>query len=176
MEDKVIEIARFELTAEAEMLADLLKSEGIDCYVRDGISSSTMFGYVDIGGAKVDLLKKDALRALEIMKDYNYEIREDLSGIIKTEEQKQYNTEDNTAIVDDTTESYNACNDNTFTDDEYEDDNAGYSNALSDDRNDDNIAGNYNNKARLSIYMIVIIALMVILFGILVFLNKFYNG
>ena len=60
MEDIVIEIARFEHMTEAEMLVSLLKSEGIECYVRDSISSSNFFGSVDIGGAKVELLKKDA--------------------------------------------------------------------------------------------------------------------
>ena len=33
-----------------------------------------------------------------------------------------------------------------------------------------------NNKAKLSKYMTVIIVLMVIIFGVMVFLNKYYNG
>ncbi len=73
MEDKMIEIARFQLAADAEMLASLLQSEGIGCYVRDGLSSSMMFGK-DIGGAKVELLQKDMLQAAEIMKDHGYEV------------------------------------------------------------------------------------------------------
>ena len=72
MEDKIIEIARFEQTSEAEMLANLLSSEGIECYVRDGISAQAMFGDTEMIGAKVELLEIDAQRALEIMKDYNY--------------------------------------------------------------------------------------------------------
>jgi hypothetical protein len=71
MEDKMIEIARFQQAAEAEMLAGLLQSEGIGCYVRSGLSGSLMFGN-DSGGARVELLRKDWLRATEIMKDHGY--------------------------------------------------------------------------------------------------------
>jgi hypothetical protein len=76
MNDKIIEIARFAHANEAEMLASLLRAEEIDCFVRDGISSRIMFGNVDIGGAKVDLLFKDAPKAVEIMKEHGYEISE----------------------------------------------------------------------------------------------------
>ena len=37
-------------------------------------------------------------------------------------------------------------------------------------------ADHEKNKAKLSKYMTVIIVLMVIIFGVLVFLNKYYNG
>jgi hypothetical protein len=72
MEDKMIEIARFQQATDAEILASLLRSEGVECYVRNGLSSSAMFGN-ESGGAKVELLEKDALRAAEIMKDHGYE-------------------------------------------------------------------------------------------------------
>lgn len=78
MEDRIVEIARFMQTTEAEMLANLFQSEGINCYVRDGISSQVLFGRADIGGAKVELLEKDVLRAAEIMKDHGYAYPEEL--------------------------------------------------------------------------------------------------
>ncbi len=83
MESKVIEIARFDHITKAEMLTSLLQSEGIECYVRDGITSQILLGNVDIGGAKVELLDKDAKRAAEIMKKHGYKISERLSDIIK---------------------------------------------------------------------------------------------
>ena len=150
MEDKIIEIARFTHAAEAEMLADLLRSEGIECYVRDGISSGVMLGSVDIGGAKVDLLQKDALRALEIMKDHNYEISEEFLEIIISE-----NAENDGAIA-----GYDNIEDDESEGSEIEQD------------NDEDV----NNKAKLSKQMTIIIVLLAILFGLLVFLNKYYNG
>ena len=80
MEDKMIEIARFQRRAEAEMLANLLLSEGIDCCVRDGISSRVMFGDADLWEAKVELLQKDVRRASGIMKDHGYETPAERSG------------------------------------------------------------------------------------------------
>lgn len=77
MEDKMVEIARFQYPAEAQSLMALLKSEGIDCYLRDEYSSQVMGGYVDIGGAKVEILESEVPRALEIMKDSGYEIPDD---------------------------------------------------------------------------------------------------
>jgi len=74
MEDKMVEIARFTYPAEAQTLVALLKSEGIDCYIRNEISSQIMAGYVDIGGARVELLESEVPRALEIMKDNGYKI------------------------------------------------------------------------------------------------------
>jgi hypothetical protein len=89
MEDKMVEIARFQQTSEAEMLAGLLQSEGIECYVRDGISSRVMFGYVDSGGVKVELLQKDILQAFEIMKDHGYDVPENLLEAIEFENSEQ---------------------------------------------------------------------------------------
>lgn len=127
MEDRMVEIARFQLAADAEMLASLLQSEGIECYVRDGISSSVMFGK-DIGGAKVELLQKDALRAADIMKDHGYETPTELIEMLSS--------------------------DNPAQDDmEYE-----------------------RKKARLSKAMTTIIILIIILFGLLIFLNKYFKG
>ena len=85
MKDRMIEIARFMQTTEAEMLASLLESEGIECYVRDGISSRVLFGRADIGGAKVELLEKDVQRASEIMKDHGYEFPEEILEMIASE-------------------------------------------------------------------------------------------
>ena len=168
MEDKVIEIARFENTTEAEMLAGLLKSEGIECYVRDGIISSNFFGSVDIGGAKVDLLKKDVRRALEIMKDHNYNIPEDFMP----DDSDQYDTDDNRTFTDDEIENNNGI----ASDDEREYCNNVRDSVTSDDIIEEDNTIYANNKAKLSKNMTIILVLMVILFGILVFLNKYYNG
>lgn len=72
--EKMVEIARFTYPAEAQALVTLLKAEGIDCYIRNEISSRIMAGYVDIGGARVELLESSVPRALGIMKDNGYEI------------------------------------------------------------------------------------------------------
>ena len=93
MNDKVVEIARFEQTTDAEMLANLLKSEGIDCYVRDGISSSAIFPGSIIGGAKVELLEKDVERAAEIMKDHGYEVSSELLVLVNSENSEMDNAE-----------------------------------------------------------------------------------
>ena len=164
MEDKVIEIARFESTAEADILASLLKSEGIDCYVRDGLTSRTLFGYVDIGGAKVDLLIKDAKLALQIMKDHNYEISETLRESLLSENPGQDNFYNDFARERD--ESYSQ--DNNFVDEssEIEDDN----NAI------DDLAIYKEKESRLSRNMTIIVIIMVILFCILVLLNRYFKG
>ena len=164
MEDKVIEIARFESTAEAEMLVSLLKSEGIDCYVRDGLSSRTMFGYVDIGGAKVDLLSKDVCRALKVMKDHDYKISEELSEIILSENMEQK------------TESYNAASSNKVEDGNFESKEEESESEENEDESEEN--EDYNTfieeKAKLSKRMTTILVIMAVLFGLLIFLNKCY--
>ncbi|MDR1332096.1 MAG: DUF2007 domain-containing protein [Tannerella sp.] len=75
--DCIVEIANFQLTNQAEVLASLLRSEGISCYVRNGVSSNVFGGGVDIG-AKVELLENDVPRALEIMKAYNYSLPDEI--------------------------------------------------------------------------------------------------
>ena len=79
MEDKMIELMSFTKVSEAEMLANLLKSEGVNCYVRDAFMSQIYHG-ADLGGAKVELLEKDLERAMEIMKDYNYLPKEEIDA------------------------------------------------------------------------------------------------
>lgn len=70
--DKMVEIARFQHPAEAQTLIALLKSEGIDCYLRNEISSQVLAGYVDIGGARLEILDSDLTRALQIMEEGGY--------------------------------------------------------------------------------------------------------
>ena len=65
--EKIVEIANFRQAERAEVLASLLRSEGIDCYVRNEMSSRVFGGLVDIG-ARVELLESDLPRAVEIMK------------------------------------------------------------------------------------------------------------
>ena len=72
--DKMVEIARFQYPAEAQTLMALLKSEEIECYLRNEYSSQMFAGYMDIGGASVEILESDVPRALEVMKEGGYDI------------------------------------------------------------------------------------------------------
>ncbi|MDR3141825.1 MAG: DUF2007 domain-containing protein [Tannerellaceae bacterium] len=74
MNDKMVEIARFQYPDEARVLVALLKSEGIDCYIRNELSTQVMGGYVDMGGVRVELLESEASHALEVMAANGYEI------------------------------------------------------------------------------------------------------
>ncbi len=60
--DKIVEIARFTYPADAQPLMALLRSEGIECYLRNELSSQIMAGYVDVGGARVEILECDVPR------------------------------------------------------------------------------------------------------------------
>lgn len=75
--DKMVEIARFQYPAEAQTLIALLKSEGIECYLRNEYTSQLYASYVDVGGARVEILESDVLEALEIMKAGGYDIPEE---------------------------------------------------------------------------------------------------
>ena len=72
--DKMVEIAQFQYPAEAQTLMALLKSEEIECYLRNEYSSQMFAGYMDIGGARVEILESDVPRALEVMKEGGYDI------------------------------------------------------------------------------------------------------
>lgn len=72
--DKIVEIARFTYPAEAQPLMALLRSEGIECYLRNEYSTQVMAGYVDVGGARVEILESDVPRAMEIMQEGGYPI------------------------------------------------------------------------------------------------------
>jgi hypothetical protein len=74
VEDKMVEIARFTYPADAQTLMALLRSEGIECYLRDELSSQIMGGYADIGGARVEILESEVQHALDVMKEGGYEI------------------------------------------------------------------------------------------------------
>ena len=72
--DKMVEIARFQYPAEAQTLMALLKSEGIECYLRNEYSTQVMAGYVDVGGARVEILESNVPHALEVMEAGGYDI------------------------------------------------------------------------------------------------------
>lgn len=75
--DKMVEIARFQYPGEAQTLIALLKSEGIECYLRNEYTSQLYASYVDVGGARVEILESDVPEALEIMKAGGYDIPEE---------------------------------------------------------------------------------------------------
>ena len=72
--DKIVEIARFTYPADAQPLMALLRSEGIECYLRNELSSQIMAGYVDVGGARVEILESDVPRAMKIMEEGGYDL------------------------------------------------------------------------------------------------------
>ena len=63
--EKIVEIANFQQADRAEVLASVLRSEGIECYVRNEASARAFGGMIDIG-ARVEVLESDMSRALEI--------------------------------------------------------------------------------------------------------------
>jgi len=69
--DKIVEIANFQQPEKAELLASLLNAEGIECYVRNEVSSRVLRGYADIG-ARVEILEDNVPQALAIMKNARY--------------------------------------------------------------------------------------------------------
>lgn len=76
-EEKMVEIARYTFPADAQTLVALLKSEGIDCYIRNELSTQMYAGYIDVGCARVELLESEVEHALEVMKDNGYQIPEE---------------------------------------------------------------------------------------------------
>ena len=64
--EKIVEIANFQQADRAEVLASVLSSEGIECYVRNEASARAFGGMIDIG-ARVEVLESDMARALEII-------------------------------------------------------------------------------------------------------------
>lgn len=78
--DKMVEIAEFSFPADAQTLMALLRSEGIECYLRNELTTQIMAGYADVGGARLEILEKDLPRALEIMREGGYPLPEDLSA------------------------------------------------------------------------------------------------
>ncbi len=50
----------------------------VECYLRNELSSQIMAGYVDVGGARVEILESDVPRAMKIMEEGGYDLpRED---------------------------------------------------------------------------------------------------
>lgn len=72
--ERMVEIARFQYPAEAQTLMALLKSEGIECYLRNEFSNQLLGGYVDVGGARVEILESDVPHAFEVMEAGGYDI------------------------------------------------------------------------------------------------------
>jgi hypothetical protein len=74
--EKIVEIANFQQADRAEVLASLLRSEGIDCYVRNEVSARTFGGLIDVG-ARVEVLESNAPRAREILEIGGFFLAED---------------------------------------------------------------------------------------------------
>lgn len=70
--EKMVEIARFAEPEKAEILESLLKSEGIECYLRNEYTSQVMYPAY-MGGIRVELLESEVQRAMQIMEANGYE-------------------------------------------------------------------------------------------------------
>jgi hypothetical protein len=154
---------RFTQISEAEMLVNLLKSEGIDCYARDSFISEIYRG-VDLGGVKVELLEKDRQRALEIMKDYGYKISNRNPDAQDSEIVELNSEPEFTTVSED--EGEPELSDASGTDEASE-----YS-----DISEEKLAEYKRNKAKLSRTMFIgCIVIALSLIG-LIYLNKYFNG
>ncbi|MCS2919329.1 DUF2007 domain-containing protein [Parabacteroides merdae] len=76
MEDKIVEIARFYEPEAAQMIESLLKSEGVNCYLRNEYTSRIQYP-VNVGGIRIELLESEVPRAKEIRKqtDTNFRMK-----------------------------------------------------------------------------------------------------
>ena len=74
--DKMVEIARFTRPQEAQVLESLLKSEGIECYLRNEYTTQVMYP-ANMGGVRVELLESEVAHAMEIMEANGYEFPEE---------------------------------------------------------------------------------------------------
>ena len=72
MEDKIVEIARFYEPEAAQMIESLLKSEGVNCYLRNEYTSRIQYP-VNVGGIRIELLESEVPRAKEILEANGYE-------------------------------------------------------------------------------------------------------
>ncbi len=79
--DKLVEIARFTYPAEAQTLMALLRSEGIECYLRNEITSQLYAGALEVGSARVEIKESDVEHAMEVMRIGGYEIPDEDEGI-----------------------------------------------------------------------------------------------
>lgn len=75
MEDKIVEIARFYEPEAAQMIESLLKSEGVNCYLRNEYTSRIQYP-VNVGGIRIELLEAEVPRAKEILEANGYEFPE----------------------------------------------------------------------------------------------------
>lgn len=72
MEDKIVEIARFPKPEDAQILEALLKSEGIECYLRNEFTTQVLYP-ANMGGVRVELLESEVSHAMEVMEANGYE-------------------------------------------------------------------------------------------------------
>ena len=159
MEDKMVELKRFIHLSDAEMLANLLRSEGIACYVRDMYINQIYGGAVDFGGVKVELLEKDLERAKDIMKDFGY--LEGEKGEISMEHDPLSDENEDNEDIEETEETG-----------EIEDIEVESENIQPEQMNDE-----YGlKKARQSKILTVFCILIIVLVVIIILLNKYFNG
>jgi Putative prokaryotic signal transducing protein len=72
MENKIVEIARFSKPEDAHILESLLKSEGIECYLRNEFTTQVLYP-ANMGGVRVELLESEVSHAMEVMEANGYE-------------------------------------------------------------------------------------------------------
>ena len=150
----MVELTRFKKVSEAEILANLLKSEGVDCYVRDGYMNQIYNG-LDLGGVKVELLEKDLERATEIMKDFGYLSSDDSAGLQTTESS-------------DFSENPEMTNNSDYPDD--------IDDMSVPDDYEDRVANYERKKDKLSRNLTIIGVLIILVAALIILLNKYFNG
>ena len=160
MEDRMVELTRFTKVSEAEILANLLKSEGIDCYVRDAFMNQIYNG-LDLGGVKVELLEKDLERATEIMNVFGGATSDDMQGSEGQEYQEDAEG----------TEYQEGAEGSEYQEDTEDAEGSEYQEDLANDA-----AAHARQEARRSRQLTIIGLLIVLLAGVIILLNKYFNG
>lgn len=78
--DRMVEIACFSYPADAQVLMSLLRDAGIECYLRNELTTQVFSGYVDVGGARLEILEKDLPEALRVMAEGGFPLPESGGG------------------------------------------------------------------------------------------------
>ena len=156
MEDKMVVLRRFRQFSEANMLANLLQAEGVACYVRDNVTHQ-IFGDIDFVSVKIELLEKDLPRAEEIMKAYGYTLSDDQPDNVSADGSDEEETEaiEETDVMAETED----------TADDFED----------METAEAEIIAYQKFKKRQARMLSVICILLIIVGGLIIILNKYYN-
>lgn len=74
--DNLVEIACFKDSMQAQVLVSLLRSEGIECTLRNELVSQVLGWYVGSNGVCVDVMEADAPQALALMNEHEFPVED----------------------------------------------------------------------------------------------------